>query len=279
MKSIDFTQPGGFPLTQDQLGYLQQAYNESTSALAAMGGDGSIPYKISGMDVTNPSTGSYTATDGWFFYNNEMIRFAGLSVSGASGGFAAYVSITVTALPLVYNDGSAPNVVIDKVGTLQVLPVGTPTDATHFPLSALQRFGVGFGVANRESSWQSLTVSTIVAQGGVSGTIYFKKDYTANTLHLRGSLTAANAQNFTAMPASGFYLMGTLPAGYQPVTNAYFTGQYFVASSVLDDSGVSWIKQVNCVLNLSGQIIVNWIKPAVSVSGYGINFSTIISLD
>lgn len=279
MKLIDFTQPGGFPLTQDQLGYLQQAYKESTGALAAMGGDSTIPYKISGMEVTNPSTGSFSATDGWLFYNNEMIRFAGNSVTGASGGFAVYVSITATALPLVYNDGSTPNVVFDKVGSLQVLPVGTPTDATHFPLSDLQRFGVGFGVANRESSWQSLTVSTIVAQGGVSGTIYFKKDYTANTLHLRGSLTAANAQNFTAMPASGFYLMGTLPPGYQPTTNAYFTGQYFVASSVLDDAGVSWIKQVNCVLNLSGQIIVNWIKPAVSVSGYGINFSTIISLD
>jgi len=279
MKSIDFTQPGGFPLTQDQLGYLQQAYRESTGALAAMGGDSSIPYKISGMEITNPSTGSYTATDGWFFYNNEMIRFAGISVSGASGGFAAYVSVSITALPLVYNDGSTPNVVIDKVATLQVLPVGTPTDATHFPLSDLQRFGVGFGVANRESSWQTLTVSTIVAQGGVSGTIYFKKDFTANTLHLRGSLTAANAQNFTAMPASSFYLMGILPAGYQPATNAYFTGQYFVASSVMDDAGVSWIKQVNCGINAAGQIIVNWIKPALSVSGYGINFSTIICLD
>jgi len=279
MKSIDFTQPGGFPLTQDQLGYLQQAYTESSKALAAMGGDSTIPFIISGIEVTNPSTGSFTATDGWLLYNNDMVRFAGISVSGASGGFAPYVTIAPSALPLVYNDGSTPNVVIDMVATLQVLPVGTPTDAAHFPLNSLRKFGVGFGAANRESSWQSLIVSTLVAEGGVTGTIYYKKDFTANTLHIRGSLSSANAQNFAALPASAFYLMGTLPAGYHPAHNTYFTAQYFIASSILDDAGVSWIKQVNCALNTSGQIYSNWIKPAVAISGYVINFNTIVSLE
>lgn len=279
MKSIDFTQPGGFPLTQDQLGYLQQAYIESIKALAMMGGDGTVPYTISGIVVTNPSTGAYVATDGWLFYNNEMIRFSGISVTGGSGGFAPFVTITPTALTLVYNDGSTPNVVFDKEATLQVLPVGTATDATRFPLSTLRTFGVGLGAANRESIWQTLSVSTLAADGGVSGTIYYKKDFTANTLHIRGSLLAANAQNFSGMPASGFYLMGTLPAGYHPSNNAYFTAQYFVASSVLDDAGVSWIKQVNCGLNSSGNIFIGWIKPNSSITGYGVNFNTIISLE
>ncbi len=279
MKSIDFTQPGGFPLTQDQLGYLQEAYTESTKALAMIGGDGTVPYIISGIVVTNPSTGAFTATDGWLYYNNEMIRFRGASVSGGSGGFAPFVTISPSALALVYNDGSTPNVVFDKEATLQVLPTGTATDATRFPLNDLRRFGAGFGAANRESSWQTLTVGTLAADGGVSGTIFFKKDFTANTLHLRGTLSAANAQNFSAMPSSGFYLMGTLPVGYHPANNAYFTAQYFVASSVLDDAGVSWIKQVNCGLNLAGQLIVNWIKPTSSITGYGVNFSAIIGLD
>jgi hypothetical protein len=47
MKTIDFTKPGGFPLTQDQLNYLQSAYIEAINALAAMGGGGTSPSCVS----------------------------------------------------------------------------------------------------------------------------------------------------------------------------------------------------------------------------------------
>jgi hypothetical protein len=279
MKSIDFTQPGGFPLTQDQLLYLQQAYTESTRALSAMGGDSSTPYIISGMTVTNPATGDYTITDGWFYYNNEMVRCLAGSITGASGPSDAFIVITNTAAPLVYNDGSTPNVVLDQTASLQVLPSGTPTDATHFLLSALRRFGSGFGAANREAAWKTLAISTPAPDGGVTGTVYYKKDHTANTLHIRGLLTAANAQNFAASPGTLFYLMGTLPAAYVPNNTAYFNAQYFVATSVKDDLGVTWIKQINCAANSGGHFYINWIKPDIAVSGYGINFNTIIPLD
>jgi microcystin-dependent protein len=39
MNKIDFTQPGGFPLTQDTLGFLQSAYTEVLGGLAAFLGD------------------------------------------------------------------------------------------------------------------------------------------------------------------------------------------------------------------------------------------------
>lgn len=279
MKSIDFTQPGGFPLTQDQLLYLQQAYTEATGALAAMGGDSTTPYTISGMTITNPATGDYTITDGWFYYNNEMVRCNAGSITGASGSSDAFIVITNAAAPLVYNDGSTPNVVLDQTASLQVLPSGTPTDATHFLLSALRKFGSGFGVANRDTAWKTLIVSTAAPDGGVTGTVFYKKDHTANTLHIRGLLTAANAQNFAASPGTLFYLMGTLPAGYVPNNTAYFTAQYFIATSVKDDLGITWIKQVNGAVNSGGQFYVNWIKPDIALSGYGINFNTIIPLD
>ena len=67
MKTIDFTKPGGFPLTQDQLNYLQSAYKEAINAVAAMGGSGAVPVIVSGMVVANPSTGDYSITDGWFY--------------------------------------------------------------------------------------------------------------------------------------------------------------------------------------------------------------------
>jgi hypothetical protein len=42
MKSIDFSQPGGFPLTQDNLDYLQQSYSEAVNALAAVASNSSM---------------------------------------------------------------------------------------------------------------------------------------------------------------------------------------------------------------------------------------------
>lgn len=279
MKAIDLTRPGGFPLTQDQVNYLQQAYTECINAIALMGGDGTAPITISGMTVTNPATGTYNITNGWFFYNNEMIRFNAGGVTGASGGSDVYAVITASAGTLIFNDGSTPGVILDKVAQLQVLPTGTATDATHFPLSALIPFGRQFGIANREATWHTMAVSTAAAAGGVTGTVYYKKDFTANTLHIRGLLSANNAQNFTASPGTIYSLMGTLPIGYVPNNSAYFFAQYFVASSIKDDLGIAWIKQVNCILNTSGQFLTNWIKPDVSISGYGLNFNAIIPLD
>lgn len=279
MKSIDFTKPGGFPLTQDQLGYLQQAYTEATAALAAMGSGAGSPVIVSGMTVTNPSTGNYSVTDGWFFYNNEMVRCIASSVTGASGSTAPFVSITSSAAPLVYYDGSAPNVVLEKTAVLQVLPVATVTDATRFPLAGLKLFGAGFGAANREAVWKTMTVSTAVPDGGVSGTLYYKKDHTANTLQIRGTLLSANAQNFAASPSPLMYLMGTLPAGYIPANPTYFIASYFGATLLKDDLGVAWLKQINCGINSTGQFFVNWLRPDIAAAGYGINFNTIISLD
>ncbi len=279
MKTIDFTKPGGFPLTQDQLNYLQSAYTEAINAVAAMGGSGTVPVIVSGMIVANPSPGDYSITDGWFYFNGEMIRCVASSVSGASGGSEAYVSIVETSSPLVFFDGSTPNVINEKAASLLVLPSGTIADATRFPLADLTRFGKQFGIANRDAVWKTLSVSTSVPDGGVSGTVYYKKDYTANTLHLRGVLTAANAQNFAASPGSLYYLMGSLPAEYTPVNTGYFVAQYFGAGLINDDVGVGWIKQVKCVINEAGQLSVNWLKPELSVSGYGLNLSATISLE
>lgn len=279
MKKIDFSQPGGFPLTQDQLNYLQQSYTECAHALARMGGDISGPFIISGMSISNPSLGEYTVTDGWLYYNGEIVHFLANTITGAAGSLAPFVVISPVASSLLFNDGSTPPVIGDSTATIVAMPVGTSTDATHFPLLQLQRFGVGFGLANREASWQSLPVSTIAADGGVTGTVYYKKNFLTNTLHLRGTLTSSNAQNFAASPGSAFYIMGTLPAAYAPSNTFYFSSNTFGAASFKDDIGVAWIKRVNSGVNTSGQIFLNWIRPEVSVSGYVINFNILAPLD
>ena len=271
MKSIDFSKPGGFPLTQDRLAYLQTAYSEVLQAIVAMGGAG--PFVISGMVV---SGGGNTVSSGWFYYNGDIVQFTGGTVSPL-GGEVALVKITPIATTLTYNDGSTPTVVFDK--TAMLAHGISLMDATHFPVSALIPFGVGFGQNNRESIWQSIIVNTDPAVGGVTGTIYYKKDFTANTLQVRGVLLANNAQNFSASPSALFYTMGTLTGGYFPSNEGFFIANYYISNMIKDDQGVAWIKQINCAINTSGQVLINWIRPDIAIAGYGIQFNTIMPLD
>ncbi len=278
MKAIDFTKPGGFPLTQNQLDYLQQAYTESIKALGAMGINGSAPVIISGMTKT-VSGGTTTISGGWFYYNGDMVRFPGASYGGIMLGYAVYMVVSSSTGTLIFNDGSTPGVVLEKTGVLTLLVNTTPTDSTHFLVSDMVPFGKGFGMSSREQVWHELIVNTDPADGGVTGSIYYKKDFTANTLQIRGALFANNAQNFSASPGALFALMGTLPTGFLPNNNAQFIAHYFVSGLLKDDLGIGWIKQFTCGLNNTGQIFINWIRPDIAISGYGVNFNTIIPLD
>jgi len=283
MKSIDFTQPGGFPLTQDQLGYLQTAYTECLNALAAVGGSG--PFAINGCVVTKTlvsgTTFNYSVTAGWVYYNSSMIRVPAISLSGIDESVnAAYMLITPTATSLSFYNGSSPNVILDSSISLIAQPIGTHDDSTHFLLSELTSFGVSLGNNNRESTWNTMIVNTPPADGGVTGNIYYKKNFLTNTLQLRGFLSANNAQNFAASPASLYALMGTLPSGYWPVNpSVFFMANKFFATQILDDISVDYIRNVECGLNVAGQLLIRWIRPSISITGYSIEFNTIIPLD
>ncbi len=140
MKSIDFTQPGGFPLTQDQLGYLQTAYTECVAALAAMGGAG--PFVVSGCVITKTlvsgTTYNYSITDGWVYRNGTMIHVPSIGLAGIDESiYAAYMVINDSVSSLVYNDGSTPNVIFDNGISLTAQAIGTADDSTHFLLSEL----------------------------------------------------------------------------------------------------------------------------------------------
>lgn len=276
MKKIDFTHAGGFPLTQENIDYLQQAYTECVNALAMMGSDGTTPILISGMVPSIPSPGSTSVTDGWFFYNGEMVRFTGSAVT-PTGASVPIIVISPASTNLTYYDGSIYPAVLNTTATLTSGP--PVTDATHVPLSALQPFQVIFGLKGRETGWNSIFVNTPVLNGGVNGYIYYKKNFLTNTLHIRASLNANNAQNFSGAPAALNSLMGTLPAGYIPNNIVYFTTYYFASNLFKDDLGVSWVKQLTSIVNTGGQILINFLKPDTSVLAYTVIFNTIIPLD
>ncbi len=276
MKTINFTQTGGFPLTQDGLDYMQQAYSEGLLALSQMGSDGSSPVIISGMAITTPAAGTVAVADGWIWYNNEMIQFTGSTVT-PSGTDVPLVAITAGAVPLTYNDGAVHNAMFTKTASLTS---GTAvTDAYHFPLSAAQPFQLVFGRNAREAAWNSIVVNTASSAGSVAGTLYYKKNILTNTLHIRATLTANTAQNFVGAPAAIFTLIATLPTGYLPASSALFTTYYYAPNLFKDDLGVSWVKQLTSAINTSGQMYINFLRPESSVLAYSVVFNTIIPLD
>lgn len=67
MKTIDFSKTGGFPFTQNSLDFLQTSYKELFAAIGGWYGNKTI---ITGMEV-----GGSSVAEGWFVYNNELIKF------------------------------------------------------------------------------------------------------------------------------------------------------------------------------------------------------------
>jgi hypothetical protein len=268
-QKIDFTQQGGFPLSQDILGDMQTSYENGIAAAASAGGKG--PVIISGFQQIS---GGYTA--GWVLYNGELLQFIGLvGTPIISPGQVAVVKIIETDAALTFFDGTTKNVIKSRfVG----ITSGTNTsDSTQFPLSALAPYG-------REAAVSSMVVSA----GGIAGTIYYRKNTLANTLQLYGTLTAT-AASLTASQiytGSGFatgplyYQMGTLPTGYIPNTTVPFVANVRYHENLFeDDLGSGYITQLNGEVTSTGGIAMGWRKPSAGITSYSVSFNIIIPLD
>jgi hypothetical protein len=277
MKSIDLSKPGGMPLTQDVLDYLQTAYREAIGGLAAIGGPG--PLIVSGMVVTKTlvtgTTYNYTITDGWVLYNGEMLRVLAGGISGVDeSAYDVYVELTRSSSPLTYNDGSTPNVINDVTCGLVTQAIGTVNDASHFLLKGLKPFG-------RESARTQIIVSTPAADGGVGGYIWYRKNFLNNTLQIEGLLGTSNAQNFIASPTINYYLLTTLPDGYRPSGVIFYTGYVtgFGGNRVKDDLGIGWINEIEFQITNNGGVYAAFVKPDITIPNYGFHFNCIVPLD
>jgi len=278
MKTIDFTKPGGFPLTQDQLSYLQQAYTECINALAQVGGSG--PIVINGCTITRTLVSgtvyNYAVSDGWVFYNGNMVHVPAGTLSSVDISTAAvYMLLTPNSSPLTFNDGSTPNVINDTTGSLVAQPIGIVGDATHFLLSNLQPYG-------REATVGHIVVNTPAGLGGVGGDIYYRKNFLNNTLQIQGYMGAVNAQNFSTSSTLTSYLLGFLPVGYYPQAPAYFTGEviFLTGSRIKDDLGVAWLDRIVLEIDSSaGGIYAFFKKPEIAIVSYPLVFNCIVPLD
>lgn len=148
MKSIDFTQLGGFPLTQERLDYLQQSYTECLTALGSIFKNGAVPVCISGMESSDAGGGVTDVSAGFVYYNGELIRFESGSYGAVPGGSALYVTVTEYTSPLTYNSGASHDSIIEKVAELTVLADTTVEDETHFLFTSVRSAAVAYAEAN-----------------------------------------------------------------------------------------------------------------------------------
>ena len=278
MKTIDFSKPGGIPLTQDLLDYLQTGYKEALAGVAEVGGSG--PIVVSGMEITKTLVSgtiyNYSNTDGWVLYNGELIWVSAGGFAGIDESVnALYMQLNRISTPLTYNDGSTPNVVNDVAGSLVAQAIGTADDATHFLLSELQKWG-------REQIEGHIAVSTLAADGGVTGDIYYRKNFLNNTLQLRALLGSSNAQNFVTSSTIHSYVLCTLPEEYRPVSSkVFFTGEikFLFTSRFKDDLGTGWLERIVCALDTAGNVCAYFVKPDISIANYSLEFFVILPLD
>ena len=284
MKSIDFSKPGGIPLTQDLLDYLQTANSEALEALLnplniSSGGSNKgliVSQMVQTKTLVSGTTYDYTCGAGWFFLNGELIRMVNSSVMSLDESTDdAYVEITGTSTPLTYNDGSTPNVINDVYGTLAARPIGTANSATLFLLKTTEKYG-------RENIEGHMAVSTLAADGGVAGDLYYRKNFLNNTLQLRALLGSSNAQNFATSSTIHAYVLCTLPEGYRPMSSkVFFTGEikFIFTSRFKDDLGTGWLEQIVCVIDTAGNVCAYFVKPDISIANYSLEFFVILPLD
>lgn len=277
-KGIDFSQLGGFPLTQDRLAFFQSAYKDLFTQLSGLGVNGAAPVIISGMTVTNSGN---TVASGWFVYNGEMLPFTGGTVAPA-GGQVALVTITATLSPLTYKNGSNYNVITSKSAALTA--GATVTDALHFPVSALVPFGLGFGLNNRPAVFNSVAVNLNMASGNITGNVYWKLNPLTNTIHIKGSVVTTNP---SVLPSSTVNnaLRNLAYLDLRPSVRAVMTGM--VTYSGAGDTGQlrvknndgSWLSHINVYLAPDGYLYADFQKPDAAFTQYQVEFNAVVGLD
>ncbi len=139
MKAIDFTHLGGFPFTQNTLDWLQSSYRESLIAIAKKIGRGN-PIILSGMVSSMGTAGATNVSDGFFYYNGDIVKFNASSYAALTGANVALITISTTTTTLTYNDSSTFGAIQETSGAVSA--AASVTDATHVPLASMYQDAV-----------------------------------------------------------------------------------------------------------------------------------------
>ncbi len=266
MKKTDLTQPGGFPLDQNQLNHLQQGYIACLNELALVFGSSPTPFAIRGCAITRTPTGGsladYSMTAGSIFWNGEIvinpstITFTGVdeSVDGL------YVEIVPNNTALTYFDGVSRTVVLDNNVVLSTYSIGTADDASKFLWSHIKPMGVGLMENIMDNIYTPYLAPTY--SGGyiddVASPIRYRKPVGSKTVTIKGVTNSS-----LGMSVGTDSVVFVLPVGYRPLAEIIFpcscftdvrfiriksNGEVSIAGDILPTSNIG------CFLNFSFDI-------------------------
>lgn len=124
--NIDFTELGGFPLTQDTMEFIQKSYNDVLGVFTGIAGKYII---LTGLTETTPNN----FTNGWVIVDGEIVPFVG-------GIGQPSVVVTQTTENYTFRDNSVHPVIIQRVAGFAVSG-GTPfTSFVRLSLTGLKTY-------------------------------------------------------------------------------------------------------------------------------------------
>lgn len=252
MKKTDLTQPGGFPLDQNQLNHLQQGYIECLNELALVSGNSTIPFAIRGCAITRtPTTGTladYTISAGSIFRNGEIVlNPSAITLTNVDESInGLYVEIIPNSAALTYYDGISRTVVLDNEIALNTYPLSTADDSTKFLWSHLKPMGVGLMENIMNNIYTPYLVPSYVG-GYIDDTvspIRYRKPVGSKTVTIKG---VTNNSLGASMVSDDVVFV--LPSGYRPLTSR-------IIISYNDFSGICVVRiKSNGEVSIAGDIM------------------------
>lgn len=259
MNGFDFTQTGKFPVTQENLDFMQKSLSETSEWLGLFEGV-QMPVILSGVDpIAIPP---YGYTDGWLIVDGEILKFI--------GGVGNYFEINEQRENVIFEGGQPKDVKITRWAEA-VTGSGTP-------ISGLWRFHDLLSArALASTKWEEYQIpSTGTPQ--ISGTLYMRINKMSRQLHIRGSLTVANAQS-VPIPSLYYSLLDDIAEQYVPAFTVplNFYVRYHSAAQIRDHNGSNMIILLG-ELTASGGLNFAPIRPESGVTAYTVHINQVISL-
>lgn len=239
--NVDFSQLGGYPLTQDTLEFLQEGYNETIRALAGAVGNFAFIY---GVDEIAP--GVYSP--GWLIWNYEVVPFLG----GTNTGF---INIFETGQTLTFGDDIAHIVKFTRYcqfhtfgepfASFKAVSIRNLYDITDAQATAIANAQSTANAALAAATGVAIPAGVIIIWKGSVGTIptgWVLCDGNNGTPDLRDKFVAG-AGNTYAVGASGGANTVTLTTAQMPAHNHTLLSsgdhQHYVREVVRGEEGSS----------------------------------------
>lgn len=195
MNSIDFTQTGGFPLTQDTFNFLQTAHQTPIEGLGKFLSGGAALCIVNGC----LASGSVTSS-GLISYNGELLPF---------NGGTTQTTFLVRDVPqsLVYQDGTSHAVIHNRFAEFGVGAGAVAWNPVRLDAAVLLP----------PEAWHTVTNTTTPALSPL-----FSNDPNAPLRYRKLPNGQVFVQATLNRSAAGSDTIFTLPAGYRPVRTQIF---------------------------------------------------------